>query len=452
MSQLLIENGSIVTLNPSREVNSPGYVWVEDDHIAAVGAGAAPAAFRQRADQVLDASNMAVIPGLVNAHVHAFQSFMRGFAGTRTLMPWLQEVAWPITGEMTEREVYLACMLTFIENIRGGATAVIDNQYAHGEPGNDEAACRAAEEAGLRYLLARNWADQNTAPSQLETADQIVTVMKRLHETWHGKANGRIRVEFGPIVPRSCSDETLERTRALAQEWGVGMHMHSSESQFMAEETQQIKGMRDINWLSHMGVLSPLMQVVHAVWLSDEEIALLAELGSVAVHCPVSNMFIASGIAPVARMRREGVTIALATDGQALNNGLEMIDVLKVTSNLQKVGTLDPTALRPDEILEMACLGGAAALGQSDLVGSLEVGKRADLVVVDMRASRLLPGESVENAVVNYAAAADIHTVIVDGKMLMHDKQITVIDEEAIVEEARRVREDLLKRVGLLPG
>lgn len=449
MSRILIENGTVVTLNPNRDVHSPGYVWVEDDRIAAVGAGGAPDAVRQQADRVLDASQMAIIPGLVNAHVHAYQSFMRGFDGARSLMPWLREVAWPITAEMTERDVYLACMLTFMENIRGGATAIIDNQYAHREPTNDDAACRAAEEVGVRYLLARNWADQNTAPSQLETADEILGVMERLHGSWHGRAGGRIWVEFGPIIPRCCSDETMGRTRPLAQAWGVGMHMHVSESKFTSEETVRIKGMRDVEWLSRMGVLNPQMQVVHAVWLTDEEIALLAESGAVAVHCPVSNMFLASGIAPVTRMRKAGVTVALATDGQACNNGLEMIDMLKLTSNLQKVGTLDTAALSPEEVLEMACLGGAAALGQRELVGSLEPGKKADVVAVDLSASRLLPGEGVVNTVVNYAVSADVHTVMVDGRILMQNHEIAFGDEAAIIEEARRVREDLLRRVGV---
>ena len=448
MSRILIENGIVVTLDDTSKVLAPGYVYVEGNKIAVVEEGSAPLEIRRQADQVLDASRMAVLPGLVNAHVHLAQSFIRGLGGHQPLLEWLEEVLWPVIEHMTPKDVYLAAKLSLLENIRGGATAVIHNSCVH--PGDaDDRVFQAAEEMGLRYTMARGWADRNYRSTIKETPDRIMTEMERLYQAWHGQAGGRLRVGFGPLIPWGCSEETLRRNYELATSWDTCIHLHTAESQAEVELSLESTGKRHVEWLADLGILGPHMHLVHSVWLSDQEIELVAESGSIVVHNPVCNMTIASGIPRITEMQRRGVTVALGTDGQAVNNGHEMVDVLGVASDLQKVGTLDAMALSPEEVLRMACQGGAKALGQPDLLGSLEPGKAADLVLLDLDNPRTMMVQSVPYSLVNQARHEDVRTVIVDGEILMQDGRITTVDEGALLEEARLAYRDLLHRAGI---
>ncbi len=207
MATILIEGGAIVTLNSQHEVLDPGYLFVEDGSILALGPGAPPEGLLGRAGEVLHAAGMAVIPGMVNAHDHLFQTFVRGLSYDRSLLPWLQEIVYPISGTMTEHDVYLAALLGLVENLHGGATAVIDNQYLHCARGNDDAVCEAASRIGIRLLLARGWSDRNVPEAFCQAPGEILAETERLHRTWHNQGAGRIRVEFGPGAPWACSEE-----------------------------------------------------------------------------------------------------------------------------------------------------------------------------------------------------------------------------------------------------
>ena len=199
MSSILIQDGSIVTVNDEQQVHSPGYVFIEDDLIIGVGEGEAPGKFR-KADEIIDASLMAVMPGIVNAHTHLFQTFIRGLADDKPLLEWLKDAIWPVAQALTEGEAYTAAMVGFVENIRGVATTVIDHQYIHTDLGNDDGVCRAAEETGLRFLLARGWADKDYHPAFMEKQEQIIGETARLRDKWQLAGNDRIRVEFGPLI------------------------------------------------------------------------------------------------------------------------------------------------------------------------------------------------------------------------------------------------------------
>ena len=450
MSAILIEKGTVVTVDGAGQVFDPGYVFIEGDRIAAAGVGPSPATLRAQADTVIDATHMAVMPGIVNAHTHLFQTFIRGLADDKPLLEWLEAAIWPVAQALTEEEAYLAAMVGLVENIRGGATAVIDHQYVHTDPDNDAGVCRAAEETGVRFLLARGWADMDYHPAFMETPDRIIGETTRLHNTWHGRANGRIRVEFGPLIPWGCSDETMRQTYALAQEWGVGTHIHVAETRTEVDTNLEKRGNRHIEWLAELNALAPDVQLVHSVWLDDNEIDLVAEHGAAVVHCPVSNMYLASGVARVPEMREKGIPVALATDGPGSNNNQDMLEVLKTTALLHKVATLDAMALLPENVLWMACRGGAAAFGQPDLIGSLEVGKKADVVLVDLNTVRAMPVHRVPSALVYNASGGDVDTVIVDGQILMRDKRILCVDEEALLAEARAACARLFERAGMV--
>ncbi|MGQ9841296.1 MAG: amidohydrolase family protein [Anaerolineae bacterium] len=450
MTTILIENGAVITVDDAQHVYNPGYVLLQDDRIAAVGPGTAPAEVRARASEVIDASLMAVMPGMVNAHTHLFQSFIRGLADDKPLLDWLKAAIWPVAQALTEEDAYLAAMLGLVENIRGGATSVIDHQYIHTEPGNDDGVFRAAEESGVRFLNARGWADMNYHPALQETPERIEAEMRRLHDRWHGRADGRLRLEFGPLIPWGCSDATMHRTRALAAEWGVGTHIHVAETRAEIDMELASRGLRHIEWLQSLGALGPDVQLVHSVWLTDHELDLIQQSGAVVVHCPVSNMYLASGVARVPEMRRRGIPVALATDGPGSNNNQDMLEVLKTTCLLHKVNSLNAMILLPEDVLWMACRGGATAFGQPDLIGSLEVGKKADVVLVDLNTPLAMPVHKPVSALVYNLAARDVDTVIVDGRVLMRGKRILVVDEAALLERARAACARLFERAGVV--
>ncbi|MCU0509174.1 MAG: amidohydrolase [Anaerolineae bacterium] len=450
MSTILIENGAVVTVDDAQQVHNPGYVLVRDDRIAAVGPGAAPPELRAGADEVIDATLMAVMPGMVNAHTHLFQTFIRGLADDKPLLDWLKAAIWPVARCLTEEDAYLAAMLGLVENIRGGATSVIDHQYVHTEPGNDDGVFRAAEQSGVRFLNARGWADMNYHPAFMESPDRIVAEMARLRERWHGQADGRLRLEFGPLIPWGCSDATMLRTRALAAEWGMGTHVHIAETRAEIDMELASRGMRHVEWLQSLGALGPDVQLVHSVWLSDAEIDMVEASGAVIIHCPVSNMYLASGVARVPEMHRRGIPIALATDGPGSNNNQDMLEALKTTCLLHKVNTLDAMILLPEDAIWMACRGGARAFGQPELIGSLEPGKKADVVLVDLNTPLAMPAHKPVSALVYNLAARDVDTVIVDGKVLMRGKRITVVDEAALLKESAAACARLFERAGVV--
>jgi 5-methylthioadenosine/S-adenosylhomocysteine deaminase len=450
MSRTLIEKGTVVTLDDAGQVFDPGYLLIENDRIAAVGAGQAPDGLRAGAKKLIDASLMAVMPGMVNAHTHLFQTFTRGLADDKPLLDWLKAAIWPVAQALAQEEAYLAAMVGLVENLRSGATAVIDHQYIHTDPANDDAVCRAARETGVRFLLARGWADMDYHPAFMETPDRIIDEMTRLHQSWHGAEGGRIRVEFGPLIPWGCSDDTMRRTYALARQWGVGTHIHVAETKTEVDTNLEKRGNRHIEWLAELGALGPDVQLVHSVWLDDKEIDLVAEYGAVVVHCPVSNMYLASGVARIPEMRTKGIPIALASDGPGSNNNQDMLEVLKTTALLHKVNTLDAMVLLPEDVLWMACRGGAAAFGQPTLIGSLEVGKKADVLLVDLNTPRAMPVHRASSALVYNASGGDVDTVIVDGQILMRDKRMLFVDEEALLAEARSACARLLERAGVI--
>lgn len=450
MATILIENGAIVTVDDQGRVLNSGYVFIKGDRIAAIGPGQAPLELQQQAGTRIDATLKAVMPGMVNAHTHLFQSFIRGLADDKPLLEWLKAAIWPVAQALTAEEAYLAGMIGLVENIRGGATSVIDHQYIHTEPANDDGVCRAAEETGVRFVLARGWADKDYHPALMESREQIMAEMARLHQTWQGRANGRIRVEFGPLIPWGCSDEAMRQTYALAQEWGVGTHIHVAETKTEVDMNLAERGNRHIEWMAALGALGPKVQLVHSVWLDDHELDLIAQHGAVVVHCPVSNMYLASGVARLPDMRRRGIPIALATDGPGSNNNQNMLETLKTTVLLQKVTTLNAMVLLPEDVLWMACRGGAVAFGLPELIGSLEVGKKADVVLIDLNTPLAMPVHRVPSALVYNMSPRDVDTVIIDGRIVMQDRRLLHIDEEALLCEARRACQNLFKRAGVV--
>lgn len=442
-----IHRGAIIPLKNKLEIFDPGYLIFEDDRIKAVGAGNIPDEIRPRIDHLIDASNMAVIPGIVNAHTHLFQTFIRGLGDDKPLFEWLEKYIWPVAARLSVQEAKLAAMLGLVENIRSGATSVIDNQYVHNTAGMDDEFCQAAEELGIRYLMARGWTDRNYRPEFIESAEEIIERVGSLISRWNQHPSSRIRVEFGPLSQIVVSTPTLQQTYLKAKQWGVGMHMHTSETLKEMENCVRETGLPPVEWLDEIGCLDEGIRLVHSVWLSEREIELVAERGAKIVHCPVSNMYLASGVAPIPEMRKLGIPVALGTDGPGSNNNQDMIETLKTTALLHKIHTLDAMVLLPEDILWMACRGGAEAFGQPDQIGSLEPGKKADIVLVDLNTPFAAPVHRPQSALVYNLHGSNVDTVIVDGKMMMINKKITMIDVDELLKECRRVVTCLMSRL-----
>jgi 5-methylthioadenosine/S-adenosylhomocysteine deaminase len=392
---------------------------------------------------------MAVMPGMVNAHTHLFQTFIRGLADDKPLLDWLAAAIWPVAKALSPEEAYLAAMVGLVENIRSGSTSVNDHHYVHTEPGNDDGIFRAAEESGIRFMMARGWADMNYHEAFMETPAQIVKEMSRLRETWHGRHDDRLRLQFGPLIPWGCSDETMRLTFQLAKEWGLGTHIHVAESRAEVEIDLEQRGLRHIEWLAALGALDSSVQLVHSVWLTDAELALIANHGAIVVHCPVANMYLASGVARIPEMLQRGIPVALGTDGPGSNNSQDMLETLKTTALLHKVHTLNAMILLPEDVLWLVCRGGAKSFGLADQIGSLEIGKKADVVLVDLNSPFAMPVHKVPSALVYNLNAQQVDTVIVNGEILMRDKKILFVDEVSLLEEARQACQRLFKRAGV---
>ncbi|NPV85117.1 MAG: amidohydrolase [Anaerolineae bacterium] len=448
MHTTLIQNGTILPcVTDMREVISPGYIVIEGERIVQVEPGQPSSDLVGKCDEVISASGCAVIPGLVNAHTHLFQTFLRGLADDKPLLEWLAAATWPGALAMTEEDFYLSAKLGFMENLKCGATSVLSQDYVQTSTRNMDVVAQAAEEIGIRALLARGYADREPYREEFrETPEQVIKETQRLVKYWNHRNGGRIRVEFAPLIPWGCRGDTLQTISQLAKEWDVGVHIHVNETLPEVQMSLDEFGVRPIRWLADLGVLDEHWQLVHCVWLDEEEMDLIAKHGSLIIHNPVSNMYLASGIPKVVEWRKRGIPTALATDGPGSNNSQDMMEVLKFTACLQKVGTLNATALLPEDVLEMALWGGAKAMRLENQIGKLKPGALADIVLVNLRKAHIMPVHSAQSALVYNANGNDIDTVIVAGKVLVQNGKMKHVDEEKLLSDCQQAVERICKR------
>lgn len=446
---VLIRDAAVVTVNDAFTVHDPGWIHFVGDTIVDVGRGEPPVDIVEGAGQVVDGTGHAVMPGMTNGHTHLFQTFFRGLADDKPLLDWLRECIWPGAVHLDADAAYLAGLVGMIENLRTGATAVLDHQYVHVDPEIDDAICRAADDSGVRYLLARGWADRNYPEVMCETAEQILEHTEGLRERWHGHDADRIRIELAPLLPWGCTEETLQTTVARTREWGAGTHIHCGETDEEVQLNLDERGLRHVEWLHEIGVLGPDFQLAHGVWFDDRELDLIAAAGASVVSCPVSNMYLASGVPRILDMRARGINVALASDGPGSNNRQDMFEVLKSTVLLQKVHHLDAMALQPEDSLDMACRGGAHTFGTGESAGVLAAGRKADVVLVDLRSVFVAPVHRVPSALVFNVTPADVRHVWVDGRQCVRDGRSTIVDEVDLLTDAHDAAARVFRRAGV---
>ncbi|MGC8817331.1 MAG: amidohydrolase family protein [Candidatus Hadarchaeum sp.] len=433
MVDILVRGGILVTMDPNRRVIKQGSVAIDGDRIVAVGEE-----IGEKADKVIDARGKAILPGLINGHTHLAMALLRGYADDMPLDKWLSEKIWPMEKMMRPRDCYVGSLLGSLEMIKSGTTCFADN-YFH----MDQVA-RAVKKAGLRGVLSYGMIDRGNRQKMKEE----IRIGRSFVKSFQGKAQGRILTMFGPHAPYTCSTECLLKVKELAKRFGVGIHIHVAESREEVKLTVENYGKRPVEYLDSIGFLGPEVLAAHCVWLTEKEIEMLRTKEVKPVHNPASNLKMGSGIAPVPEMLSAGIPVALGTDGAASNNSLDMFKEMKLAALLGKVRKLDPTTMPAMKALEMATINGATALGLSNEIGSVEVGKRADLITVDLKRSHLTPMYDVVSHLVYSANGGDVDTVIVDGKILMEGGKVLTLDEEKVLELAQRTSDDLVSRAG----
>ena len=402
--------------------------------------------FDQNADVVIDAGGCAVIPGFVQTHIHLCQTLFRGAADDLALIDWLKKRVWPMEAAHTEASISASARLGIAELIKGGTTCALTMETVN----HTSQVFEVVEETGFRATVGKCMMDKGAEvpkPLQEETARSIEESVALL-EKWHGQAGGRIRYCFAPRFAISCTRELLERVGELARERGVMIHTHASENRTECAMVEQESGMRNINYLQSVGVAGRHVALAHCVHLSNEEIRILKSTGTNVAHCPSSNLKLGSGIAPITKLLEEGISVSLGADGAACNNRLDMFTEMRTAALLQKA-LHGPEVLAAGRVLRMATIDGARALGLDAEIGSLEVGKRADVAVVNLDRLHTSPESDIVSRLVYAAEASDVQSVIIDGRVVMGDRELLTIDEAETVAEANAQSELLRSRAGL---
>ncbi len=405
-----------------------GNIAIEGTKIVAVGE--IPDSWQP--ERTIDAKDKFAVPGFVNAHTHASMTLLRSYADDMKLMDWLQQKIWPIEAKMQNEDIYWGAMLAAVEMIQSGTTTFAD-MY-----GPDmEKVAEVAEASGLRAVLSRGLI--GVAPDAEEKLAENVTLFKN----WHGKADGRITVMFGPHALYTCPPDYLRKVAEAAKSLGAEVHIHMSETKGEVENCLKEYGKRPFAHVADTGLFDNGTLAAHCVHLDDEDIAIIKKYGIRVAHNPGSNMKLASGIAPVPRLLTEGVCVALGTDGASSNNNLDMLEEINLAAMLHKVASYDPEAVPAAEALRMGTQYGAKAVGCAD-TGCLKEGYKADIVLFDMTSPAWVPRYDPVSLLVYAANASSVDTVIVDGRILMEKRALLTLDEERIMFETKRRVEHLL--------
>lgn len=428
-ADILILDGTIVPISSEPFVGS---LAINDGVIVALGP-TAEILDRYSAEETIVARGAAVLPGFVNAHTHAPMTLFRGIADDLPLMEWLTGFIFPAEAANVDRDfVRVGTRLAAAEMIRSGTTTFADMYYYESDIAEE------TRRAGLRAVLGETMIDF-PAPDN-KTWDDALAYVRRFVARWKG--DELITPAIAPHAAYTVSTEHLQEVRALATELGVPILIHLAET---ADEVSQIESRHQTSptrLLANLGLLADDVVAAHGIYLDDEDIRLLRRYGTGVVHCPESNMMLASGVARVGDLLAAGVEVGLGTDGPAgSNNNLDMIEEMASAARLQKIHSMDSSAISSRVVLEMATIGGARVLGLDHLIGSLEVGKRADVIVIDLEDPGIQPVYSVESAIVYAANGADVEATIVDGKMLMRKRRLLTLDEDEIIRDAQAIRD-----------
>ncbi|MBQ1460982.1 MAG: amidohydrolase [Selenomonas sp.] len=406
-------------------------IMLDGQNIAAIGD--VPDTFRP--GKVIDGKNHLAVPGFVNAHTHTSMTLLRSYADDMALMDWLNDMVWPAEAKMNEEDIYWGAMLALVEMVRSGTTTFAD---MYGPYMNRVA--EATLDTGIRGVLSRGII--GVAPD----GDKKLQENVDLYKEFHGSGDGRLTVMFGPHAPYTCPPEFLQQVAKTAQSLGAGIHIHMHETRTEVEDSLKQYGKRPFAWVAETGLFDcDHVLAAHCVHLDDNDIAIMKKYKINAAHNPGSNMKLASGVCPVPRLLKEGIVMALGTDGASSNNNLDMLEEVNLAAMLHKVNEYDPLAVPAFEALKMGTEYGAKAVG-IDKLGRLEAGCKADITLFNMNSPAWFPHNNLVSLLVYAANSGSVDTVICNGKVIMENNEIKTVDEERICYEAQRCAERLLKK------
>jgi 5-methylthioadenosine/S-adenosylhomocysteine deaminase len=442
VASLLIRSGTIVTMNDRFDVVE-GDLSVRDGRIAAIAPHVA-----ESHDTVIDARGGYVLPGFVQTHVHLCQTLFRGYADDLPLMDWLRTRVWPMEAAHTPETLRAAARLATTELLASGTTAVLTMETVH----DTDVVFEEVAASGLRATIGKCMMDLDAeVPARLREAtrasiDESIAIRRR----WDGAANGRLHAAFAPRFAVSCTRELLEAVADLSTAQQALVHTHASESREEIAIVRRLSGARsNIEYLASVRLATPQLCAAHCVWADDEDQRLLADHDVKVMHCPGSNLKLGSGIAPVPEMRARGITVSLGADGAACNNRLDMFDEMRLAAVLQAMRK-EPGVLPARDVLWMATRAGARTLGLEREIGSLELGKKADVIVVDRDRPHLAPGTDPYSTVVYAARGSDVRCTVVDGDVLVADFAPARVDPAEVAAQARQAAARLGRRAGVV--
>lgn len=443
---ILIRNATILTMNASFDVLT-GDVVVREGQIVHVG-GNAPSGIADDTEptHVIEARGGYLLPGFVQTHVHLCQTLFRGHADDLPLLEWLRRRIWPMEAAHTPASLAASVRLAAAELLLGGTTCALTMETVH----DTDVIFETLEGTGLRAVVGKclmDAADIPVPPRLRETTRSAIDESLALAARWHGAAGGRLRAAFAPRFALSCSRELLESVAQLASERGLLVHTHAAEQRDEVALVRERTGCHNIEYFERVGLGAARLCIAHCVWVDAAEQHRLARLNAHVLHCPGSNLKLASGIAPIVEMRRKGIGVSLGADGAACNNRLDMFAEMRLASGLQAVRH-GAGALTARDVLTMATRDGARALGLDDRIGSIEAGKRADIVLIDRDRPHLATCPDPYGAIVFAATPADVRTTLVDGLVVVNDFHLTGIDHEAALADAREQAAALARRAG----
>lgn len=447
---MLIKNGYVLTLNPQRQIVRDGAVYIEDTKIVEVGK--TEDLKHHRADTIIDAKNKVVMPGLIDTHIHLSQALIRGCADDVSLVDWLKKYVWVLQGNFTREDGKVSAELCMAEMIRTGTTAFIDCMI-HTRYGFDGIA-RAVEQVGMRAALSKiimdltGYADSADImyPGMIEDPDACLEETDKMYQKWHGKADGRVQVWYGlrslgGVTPGLFTD-VAQRTR----EKNTHMTMHLGE---VIDDVRYVRENFDTNLTGFArmhDLLGPEMVFAHGVHFEEDELVALAESRTNISHCPASNTKLASGFAKIPQMLKLGVPVSLGCDGGPSNNTYDMVREMRLAALIHKPVANDPLVVSAEDVIEMATLGGAVAMGIEDKVGSLQPGKLADVILIDLHELGFTPAVNPVSNLVYSGSGQYVDTTIVNGKVLMRNSKLLTLDVEQVMSKARAQIIELLDR------
>jgi len=437
----LIRNATILTMNDAFDIVQ-GCVYVRDGRIASMGPQPADSH-----DTTIDAGGAYLLPGFIQTHVHLCQTLFRGYADDMPLLEWLKRRVWPMEAAHTPATLRASTRLAAAELLATGTTTALTMETVH----DTDVVFEALDEMGLRAVVGKCMMDSDhEVPRRLQeqtraSIDESVALRKR----WDGKANGRLRAAFAPRFAVSCSRELLEAVAALSKQDRVLVHTHASENRDEVEVVRRLSGgFSNLEYLADTGLATPHLCTAHCVWVTESEQALLAERDVKVMHCPSSNLKLGSGIAPVADMRARGISVSVGADGAACNIRLDMFEEMRLAATLQAVRH-QPGALTARDAVWMATREGARALALESEIGSIEPGKRADLIVVAREGTHQSPDADPWSTLVYATRGTDVRLTMVDGTVLVNDHALLSHDARAIAFEGREAARSLAARAGV---